>query len=493
MKSYTLLFFAVLLLFFACRKDENFTTDSGAKLIFSVDTLRFDTVFTQLGSATRILKLYNNNTRAIRIEKIMVVQGDNSHFRINVDGLPGNTAEGIKIPAEDSLYIFAEVTVDPDAPLSVSPFVIHDEIQFLTNDNAQTVVLEAWGQNANYVPNQFGNGGIAGIQCNGGEVVWDDEKPYVIFGIFVVDDCTLTVREGTKIYVHGGLERFIDEDSLTQFYNDGRIIVTETGRINIEGTVNRPVIIQGDRLEPVFAEESGQWFGIILSAGSKGNIINHATVKNSIVGVAVDSSAQLTTNFSQFLNTTSNALLGIHSSITANSCLIANSASTGLRLTYGGTYDFTHCTVASYGVDASALSLSNILCADPPLCATVFGNDLQATFRNCIIAGSRSDEIILTESFDFLFDYSFDHCIVRVEDILMEDQYPRFLEDCNNCYNMTNTDTLFVSTDELDYHLDSLSIAEERGVFIPGFDFDIDGKMRDMTTPDLGCYEYVDE
>ena len=110
-----------------------------------------------------------------------------------------------------------------------------------TNGNVQHVVIEAWGQNANYVPNQFNNGGSVFLQCEGGEVLWDDEKPYVIFGILVIDDCTLRVAKGTKIYVHGGLETFVSEDSLKQFYNDGRIITTSTGTIKTEGTYEEPV------------------------------------------------------------------------------------------------------------------------------------------------------------------------------------------------------------------------------------------------------------
>ena len=54
----------------------------------------------------------------------------NSFFRINVDGITGNIAKDVEIAGKDSLYIFAEVTIDPDAPLSNSPFVIEDYLVF---------------------------------------------------------------------------------------------------------------------------------------------------------------------------------------------------------------------------------------------------------------------------------------------------------------------------------------------------------------------------
>ncbi len=485
--------FALILMIFSCTPDEKFTTSSDSKLSFSLDTLTFDTVFTERGSATRILKLYNTNDKSIIIEKIKVGRGSDSKFRLNVDGLPGNETENIKIAGNDSLYIFAEVTVDPDQPISASPFVIYDDIQFLTNGNEQSVVLEAWGQNANYLPNRFGKGGISGLQCNGGEIVLDDPKPYVIFGIWVVDDCTMTIPAGAKIYVHGALESFLDSTNLKQFYNDGRIIVTASGTLNILGTPENPVILQGDRLEEDFDDVPGQWFGIILSAGSRNNRIEYATIKNSILGVAVDSAAELRTIYSQFYNTTSNGILGIHANILAENCLIYNNASTGVRLTYGGNYIFRNSTLASYGVDASVLSLSNIVCLDFPSCQDILLNDLSVSFTNCIIAGSRKDEITLIESEDRAFDYSFDHCAVKIEEILEEDQYPNFLEDCDNCVLINRDDALFFDIDLDDYHLDTLSIVEEKGILINGFELDLDGVMRDTENPDIGCFEYVYE
>ena len=46
------------------------------KLEFSLDTLRFDTVFTERGSATRILKVYNPNDESVRISRIALERGE---------------------------------------------------------------------------------------------------------------------------------------------------------------------------------------------------------------------------------------------------------------------------------------------------------------------------------------------------------------------------------------------------------------------------------
>ena len=173
------------LLFSFCQK-EQFTTNPADKLEFSTDTLRFDTVFTELGSATRILKIYNRHNKSIRIGKIYLENGAQSRFNLNVDGLPGDSHENLEIAPKDSMYVFAEVTVNPDAPPSASPFVISENIVFETNGNVQKVVAEAWGQNAVYLPSRFGAGGSVLYSCDGGEWVWDDPRPYVIYGILVV-------------------------------------------------------------------------------------------------------------------------------------------------------------------------------------------------------------------------------------------------------------------------------------------------------------------
>ena len=102
---------ALLLCIQACQSDDALITDSSAKLEFSVDTLRFDTVFTELGSATKFIRVYNRHDNPINISEIRLEAGDQSFFRINVDGIPGDPATDIEVPANDSIYIFAEVLI----------------------------------------------------------------------------------------------------------------------------------------------------------------------------------------------------------------------------------------------------------------------------------------------------------------------------------------------------------------------------------------------
>lgn len=498
MKYFLLASTLVLFLLSACRKDEKFTTDSTDKLEFSVDTLRFDTVFTELGSDTRYIRVYNRHEESIRISKIQLVGNQQSKFNLNVDGIPGDEHEDVVIYPHDSIYVFVEVKINPDEPLSSSPFFVYDSIQFETNGNVQHVTLEAFGQNANYIPNRWSKDSITLYSCGGGEVIWDDPKPYVIYGIVAFDNCTLTLPAGARVHVHGGLTKTIDPTSMeTLIYNSGRLFFLENGRLNVEGTVENPVIIEGDRLESDFADIDGQWTGIIFGAGSHGHKIENATIKNSLFGLYVDSLAELTMKNVQVYNTSGVGLFAYHAQVEAENCLFYNNGTHAVQLAYGGNYDFTYCTLANYGTDASALNLGNGVC-DDEFCTNVYVNPLRAKFTNCIIYGSKRDEIVATDftnnhGIDPLnFNYQFDHCIVRVDDLLDPNTgFPDFFNHCNACLTPTTQDALFAEVNEDDYQLDSLSVAEKMAVPIPGILKDLIGTDRDASQPDIGCFEYI--
>jgi len=136
-----IILFIIVTISYSCRKDD-VTTDSSAKLDFSNDSVIFDTVFTTIGSTTKRLQIYNRNSDKVIISSISLAKGNNSQFRLNVDGVPGNVHQDIEIEGNDSLFIFVEVTVDPNNTLT--PFIVEEKINFVTNGNDQSVLLVAW-------------------------------------------------------------------------------------------------------------------------------------------------------------------------------------------------------------------------------------------------------------------------------------------------------------------------------------------------------------
>lgn len=457
-------------------------------LSLSLDTLRFDTVFTELGTVTRFVKIYNNEDDAVIVDDISLASGETGFFRINADGFEGRSIQDVRIEANDSIYIFVEATIDPDLPLSASPFIIEDKILVNANESSYTIHLEAFGQNANYILDQFSAGTVEPLPCNG-SVVWNDPKPYVIYGVLAIDQCELIIEAGTKIHVHGGVA--INDLGI---YSDGLLIITETGSLKCMGTIDEPIHFKTDRLEPEFQEVSGQWSGILFQQGSRNNIMQHTTVQHSIVGISVDSTATVQLNSCEFSFTSGSGIAASNGIIAADNILCYENGGSSISLNHGGTYSFDHCTLGNYNNQAPALSMNNIKCYDPLCEGEKDIKPLTVDFKNCILVGNERDEVGLldaTQGEAGFFNYTLDNCIVIVDELIGSDAYPNFFDNCNDCQRLNSNDSLFVDIEMYDYHLDSLSVAIDMGVFIPEVPLDIEGNLREPSAPDLGCYEYL--
>ena len=468
---------------------EQFYTGTDAQLRFSLDTLRFDTVFTTVGSATRYFKVFNDYPDAIKINSIKLSKGVSSFFRLNADGYPaiGKELQNIEIGPHDSIYIFLEVTVQPNQPLAVSPFVIEESIEFVINGNSQSMRLEAWGQNANYIPSRNSAGGIAILSCGLQEETWDDPKPYVIYGVLIIDSCNLRLPAGARVYIHGGLVR-----TPNSVYNDGIIYVLDRGKLLVEGTKDKPVIFTTDRLESELKEEWGAWSGIRFGSGSVGNRINYAEIKSAFVGIWADSASEVSVRNSRIFNSASSGILGIHARVVAENCLFHSNGGHGIQFAFGGNYKVEYCTIASYGNDAEALSMNNAILRNPET-RLVEIYPLFATINNCILSGSGQDELDLADLSNpkdpFKFQTSFNHCYIKSEELLKADQYPKFFEQCPGCIRAKSTDTLFLNVDKLDFRLDTNSVVNGKAKSLDNIPFDILGIKRETIAPDMGCYE----
>ena len=130
----------------SCRKDFSSIPNSG-KLEFSKDTIFLDTIFTNIGSATYNLKVYNRSSNAITIPNIQLERGATSNYRLNVDGISGQEFIDIDILAKDSIFVFIETTID----VSNQPNPLYlDKILFDNGNNQQKVNLVTLVEDANF-------------------------------------------------------------------------------------------------------------------------------------------------------------------------------------------------------------------------------------------------------------------------------------------------------------------------------------------------------
>lgn len=465
--------FVLLTTFFSCKKDK-LITDGDAKLEFSQDSILYDTVFTSIGSTTKRFKIYNRHNDPIRVSRLYLGGGSASNFRLNVDGIPGKSFENVDIPAEDSLFIFVEVTVDPNN--QNSPLVIRDSIVFETNGNVQRVLLEAWGQDAYYhLPTVHPTNGFPPYSIVAAEnqnVVWTNDKPHVIYGYAVVDSAgTLTMQAGTRVY----------------FHKNGGLWTYRFGTLKVMGVYGNPVTFQGDRLEQVYQDVPGQWDRIWINQGSTDNEIHYAVIRNGFIGVqaerflALDGTNKLIMDNTKIYNMSGMGVYGINYNITGYNNLVYNCGSYTFAATLGGGYHFDHCTFANYW-NLDSRSTASILFSNRNSVQTLALDS--AYFNNCILTGDLSNELEL-DSGNVAFNYRFRNCIIKTTSSTSNAfHYQQVQNGANPLFN-----------DPLgeDFHLNSASSpAVNAGLLNIGqaHPFDLENDPRPQgPLPDLGCYE----
>src|SRR5690242_20055959 len=151
MKSRYCFFLIIFLAFTISCKKTSFITTSDALLFTSADTLHFDTVFTGTGSITQSFKIFNPNDQKLLISNIQLSGGENSSFKINVDGSPGVNFSNIEIAPNDSIYVFVAASINHNA--NNLPFLVQDSLQINYNGNIKWMQLDAYGQNAHFLRN----------------------------------------------------------------------------------------------------------------------------------------------------------------------------------------------------------------------------------------------------------------------------------------------------------------------------------------------------
>lgn len=457
----------------SCLNDDILMDDSAFPFA-EVDTLAFDTVFTTLGSTTEFFLLYNVHDKKMVVDRIYVAGGNDSQYRINVDGVPGNLQENVVIGPNDSLYVFVEVTVDPDD--SSTPFLLEDSVMIEYGEFTDRVLLEAYGQNATF---------YSAVEVF--DEVFTDELPIVITRLlYVPPDCTLTLEEGVDMYIRRGASVLIQ------------------GNLIVNGTADSLVTFQGLRLEEYFDERAGQWRGIDLLRGSHAEI-RHAVIQNSDVGVSLGSVlpdengvvdvARFDTDVPTMVmeNTLIRYQLGsgifaLNSDVDMTNCLVHSSGGNVFNMSYGGTADITNCTFANYGGildhQNEIVSLANAVQWQSG--GDIFDRPGEVNIVNTIIHGSQPEEVAIQDSVPVENEliYRFDHCIIKTQ-LEANDEY------YNNCLlNPAGQDTLFVDRSSADYHLNDDSPARNSGITTANTPFtDLEGKVRDGLT-DIGCYEF---
>ena len=441
-----------------CKKDLLLSNDA---LLFSVDTVLFDTVFTTVGSTTKSFKIYNPSSRPVVISSVQLSGGTNSFFRFNLDGVSGVSFTDIRIPGGDSLFGFVEVTLGENN--ATDPLIMEDSIMFKTNGKEQSLLLAAWGQDAYFYRNEKFPEGIL-----------PNDKPHVIYGYAFVDSAqTLTVQEGTNFHLH-----------------KNSLIIVYKGAIDIQGTVDNKVVVQGDRLEQFYKDVKGQYYGIYFQE-ARPSVINHAIIKNGTAGIHVFSqdennpSYTLEVRNSEIYNHASYGIFNYSGgSIYGENLLVHNNNSYAFFQLEGGAYNFRQSHFLGYGTDGNqpALAIRNYFTRDDGI--TYIGEIPEGSFYNSVIYGSGENQIgydTISQGGSVEINYSFINNLIKQENEMSSNS--------NFSDNIWNVNPEFKNINEKDFTYSASSILNNNGS--PSFTTikDILGNTRNPSTPDIGAYE----
>ncbi|MBK5272577.1 MAG: hypothetical protein JJE22_16360 [Bacteroidia bacterium] len=466
MKIPGILTISFLLFLFSCKK-ASFITSPDARVTITQDTLKYDTVFVSAGSVYQFFKIINQNNQKLRLTSVRIMGGANSIYSINVDGTQGPQVNNLEIEANDSLYVFVQVNINPNT--NNLPFIIRDSIQVSYNGQNKLVQLEAWGQNAHFFRNK---------QITTDET-WNNDLPYVILGSLLVDpNKTLTINKGCHIYVHADAPIVVDGSLLVNGEQD---------------TINR-VYFRGDRLDDPYKDFPASWPGIFFRTTSKDNILNYTIIKNAYQAIAAEdpssnANPKIILNECVIDNSYDAGIISINSSIQARNCLISNCGK-NIVLTKGGNYQFTHCTVASYSNNFiphkyPVLYLSNYI----KIANTIVPDNLTATFTNCIFWGEGGfvdDEVVSDKNTGAGYNVTFNQALWKTTNTS-----PNFTIIQPQPINQPpQFDSINTSINYYDFRLKAnTSPAIDKGISTT-VTTDLDGKMRPLgTKPDLGCFE----
>ena len=487
-----IIFFCITMLsvtFFSCDR-EDITHDSSVKLVFSSDTIMFDTVFTTIGSSTRSIKIYNKESDYVSISDIMLAGGSSSPFSINLNGESGYSFKNVEIAPGDSMYLFAKVRIDPNN--QNNPFVEEDEIIFHINGNEQTVKMLAWGQNAHYIIAKDTVGRVViNIIAHENEVAhWTAERPYVIIGGYAAVDSLgkLIIDAGTKIYLHKG----------------SGVWIYRYGNIQVNGEYGNEVVFNSDRLEPEYDDVSGMWDRIWINESPHRNEIHHAIIRNGFIGIQAESlskseywSDNLVLDNVRIENMSGMGIYSVLYSINAGNVLVDNCGSYLLALTIGGEYDFRNCTFTNFWTSSSrdvpSVYASNYYTDVNNNHVTVDLNSYY--FGNCIIYGNQNNELYLDANNSGAFNCSLQNCLAKVS-ATYSNSYSKYMTDC-----IINKSPMFSDSSKFNFHIDtiispvvdagSMSIVNQSPVIINN---DMDNVNRiSALMPDIGAYEFITE
>ena len=421
------LFFFIMtlaLLLSACTDNDSFTTDRSHRLTFQSDTIRLDTLFSAVPSVTYGFWVHNHSGDGVRISTVRLEHGNQTGFRVNVDGSFLNpVAQDLEVRQGDSLLVFIEITSRENGLLE--PQLVEDNLLFtLESGVEQRVNLRTWSWDAEKLTDLVVDH----------DMTIESERPVVVYGsgISVAEGAVLTLRN-TQFFFH-------DEAGLQV---KGQLVAEDC-------------LFRGDRLDHMFSylpydRVSGQWRGISVQDEGSYCTMTRCEVRNAWDAIRADST-RVELYDCVLHNNRGYGLYAANSDVVLSHCQLSNAEGDCLSL-HGSTAQVDHCTLAQFypfvGGRGAALRFA---AADRPL-------SLQCS--NTLVTGYEDDVLMGTERDGETVSYRFVNCVLRTPEVDDAEAFQDIIWEKSTDEVQGKQHFLVVDEENLyyDFRLDTLSTA----------------------------------
>ena len=420
----------IAVLMTACTDSDSFTVSTGARLSFSEDTIRFDTLFSTVPSATQTFWVRNESSDGIRILTARLERNNQSGYRVNVDGTYLDpVGSDFEVRKGDSILVFVEVTTRENR--LEEPQLVEDNLIFtLESGVEQRVNLRTYSWDAQKLTDLV-------IRQ---DTVIESRVPIIVYGqgIRVEQGATLTLRN-TEFYFHDGAG------------------IDALGNVMAE-----KCLFRGDRLDRMFSylpydRVSGQWRGINLSSSDGYNLFTDCEIRNAVDAVVCDSTTLYFYN-TVVHNSSGEGLSARHSTVVVDYCQFSNTFGDCLGL-FGCEASIQHSTLAQfYPFSANRGFALHFVNTELPM-ALVCTNTLVTGYADDVVLGEVADTTVV-------FDYRFADCLLRTPKVEDEERFERIIWETPKDSVQGKQHFRTVDEDNLyyDFALDSISPAFQNGI-----------------------------
>ncbi len=466
----------------SCSDNDSFTTSSSAQLTLSADTVRFDTVFSNVPTSYRMFWVRNNNADGLRISNVRLLSGNQSGFRVNVNGtalsqLQGYQASDFELRSGDSLRVFVELTAHTNNAEDNTPQPVADDLLFTLESGRQhRVNLSAYSWDATLLNRHTVSKDTTFATQNA--------RPIVVYDTLrVAKGATLTLAPGTTLYMHPNAA------------------ICVSGTLKALGTAGNEVTLRSDRLDRLFPylpydNTPGRWQGISLDSLSHDNIIQFTDIHSATAAVKLNKTS-LTLTHSTVHNIQGNGITSRGSKLSVQNSQISNCLGHCISL-QGDSATINQSTIAQfYPFSAARGNALNVV-----MDTTAYANYGYLKMQNSILTGYADDVLALQVPTDEGINpdslhVSIDHSLLRTPPLDSLSAYAHFYGEGNIFEDPTDTLTLprrrFVlfDTDNFLYDFMPQTDSPAVGTADPRTSTSQDDRRGNARKqkPDMGCFE----